>query len=70
MAFDDSIRSITLDADASLAVYTGVSGLPGSPADHGGHHQHDQQEPLGNLIGQLGQAGFFRLGAFQQADDG
>lgn len=37
MAYDESIRSITLDADSSLNVYTGVSGLPGSPADHGGH---------------------------------
>jgi hypothetical protein len=37
MAYDESIRSVTLDADSSLNVYTGVSGLPGSPADHGGH---------------------------------
>jgi hypothetical protein len=47
MAFDDSIRSITLDADASLAVYTGVSGLPGSPADHGGH-QYEFVKVTGN----------------------
>ena len=30
MAFDESIRSISLNADASLAVYTGVPGQPGS----------------------------------------
>ena len=28
--YDESIRSITLDADSSLAGYTGVPGLPGS----------------------------------------
>ena len=28
--YDESIRSITLDADASIATYTGVPGLPGS----------------------------------------
>jgi hypothetical protein len=28
--YEESIRSITLDADSSLAVYTGVPGLPGS----------------------------------------
>jgi hypothetical protein len=28
--YDESIRSITLDADSSLAVYTGVPGMTGS----------------------------------------
>lgn len=37
MAFDESIRSITLDADASLALYTGVPGLPGSTNPNGGN---------------------------------
>lgn len=31
MAYDESLRSISLNADASLAEYTGVPGLPGSP---------------------------------------
>jgi hypothetical protein len=34
--YDESIRSITLDADASLAVYTGVPGLPGSANPNNG----------------------------------
>jgi hypothetical protein len=34
--YDESIRSITLDADSSLAVYTGVPGQPGSPNPHKG----------------------------------
>lgn len=32
MSYEESLKSITLNADASLAVYTGVSGVPGSPA--------------------------------------
>ena len=34
--YDESIRSITLDADATLAGYTGVPGLPGSASPNGG----------------------------------
>jgi len=30
MAYEESLRSISLDADASLAGYTGVPGTPGS----------------------------------------
>jgi len=30
MAFDESLRSISLNADSSIATYTGVPGLPGS----------------------------------------
>lgn len=31
MSYEESLKSISLNADASLAVYTGVPGLPGSP---------------------------------------
>jgi hypothetical protein len=34
--YDESIRSITLDADSSLGVYTGVPGLPGSASPNKG----------------------------------
>lgn len=30
MSYEDTLRSISLDADATLAVYTGVPGQPGS----------------------------------------
>jgi hypothetical protein len=36
MAYDESLRSITLDADSSVVSATGVAGQPGAPADHGG----------------------------------
>lgn len=36
MAFEENISSISLAADASLAVYTGVPGQPGSPQPNSG----------------------------------
>jgi len=62
--YDESIRSITLDADATLATYTGVPGLPGSANPNNGKqyrfvivtgaHQcgladHDSPYPIGVL---------------------
>jgi len=37
MAFEEAIRSISLKANASLAVYTGVPGQPGSADPNGGN---------------------------------
>lgn len=36
MSFEESLKSISLDADASLAGYTGVSGMPGAADPHYG----------------------------------
>jgi hypothetical protein len=40
MAYEESLRSITLNADSSLGIYTGVPGQPGSPNPHGGKQYH------------------------------
>lgn len=40
MAYDEGLRSISLDGDASLAVYTGVPGQPGSADPNGGKQYH------------------------------
>jgi len=37
VAYEESIRSITLTSDNTLAVRTGVSNAPGSPADNAGN---------------------------------
>ena len=37
MAYEESIRSITLTSDNTLAVRTGVSNAPGSPVDNAGN---------------------------------
>lgn len=36
MSYEESLKSITLVADATIGIYTGVPGQPGSPAPHGG----------------------------------
>lgn len=36
MAYEESLRSISLNADSSLAVYTGVPGMLGSPSPNYG----------------------------------
>jgi len=40
MAYEESLRSISLNADSSLGIYTGVPGQPGSPDPHGGKQYH------------------------------
>jgi len=40
VAYEESLRSITLNADSSLAVYTGPPGTPGAPNPHGGKQYH------------------------------
>lgn len=40
MAYEDSLRSITLDADSSLAVWTSVPGQPGSADPNGGYQYY------------------------------
>lgn len=40
MAYEESLRSITLNADSSLAVWTGVPGQPGSADPNGGKQYH------------------------------
>lgn len=40
MAYTESLRTISLNADSSLAGYTGVPGLPGSADPNGGKQFH------------------------------
>ena len=36
MAYEENLRCMSYDADASVGVYTGVPGLPGSASPNGG----------------------------------
>ena len=36
MAYEEALKSISLDADASIGIYTGVPGPPGSASPNGG----------------------------------
>lgn len=37
MAYEESLKSVSFDADASIAVYTGVPGTPGAASPNIGH---------------------------------
>lgn len=37
MSYQESLRCISLDADSSLAQYTGISGMPGAASPNYGH---------------------------------
>lgn len=54
MAYEESLKSITLVADSSIGIYTGVPGQPGSPQPHGGK-QYCFVKVTG--VGQAGLAG-------------
>lgn len=40
MAYEESLRSISLNADATVGIYTGVPGQPGSASPNGGQQYH------------------------------
>jgi len=53
MAYDETLRSVSLDGDASLAVWTGVPGQPGSAAspNHGGKQYHFVRVTGNGIVG-------------------
>ena len=51
MAYEESLRSISLNADASLAVYTGVPGVPGSASPNYGFQYRFVQITGANQVG-------------------
>lgn len=51
MAYDETLRSVSLDADASLAVWTGVPGQPGSADPNGGKQYHFVKITGANTVG-------------------
>lgn len=40
MSYEESLKSISLNADASIGIYTGVPGLPGSAKPNGAKQYH------------------------------
>ena len=62
--YEESIRSITLEADASIGVYTGVPGLPGSASPNSGK-QYRFVKITGAHTAGLAEAGDFTIGVLQ-----
>lgn len=40
MSYEENLKSLTLNADASIGIYTGVAGQPGSAVPHGAKQYH------------------------------
>ena len=40
MSYEENLKSLTLNADASIGIYTGTPGQPGSAVPHGGKQYH------------------------------
>lgn len=51
MSYEESLRSISLNADASLAVYTGVPSIPGAPATNYGFQYRFVKVTGANQVG-------------------
>lgn len=65
MAYEESIRSITLDADSSVGLYTGVPGLPGSANPNGGKQYHFVKVTGAHICGLVSAVGDKAIGVLQ-----
>lgn len=64
MAYEESLRTVSLNADSSLAVYTGVPGVPGSPDPNYGKQYRFVKVTGANQVGLAG-AGEASVGVMQ-----
>jgi len=69
MAYEESLRSISLNADSSLGIYTGVPGQPGSPDPHGGKQYHFVKVTGVHQVGLAGATGAV-IGVLQNKPQG
>ena len=51
MAYEENLRSISYDADASIGIYTGVPGQPGSAVPNGAKQYHALKITGKNQVG-------------------
>ena len=69
MAYDESLRSITMKADSSVGIYTGVPGMPGSANPNAGK-QYCFVKVTGVGIVGLGDATANSVGVLQNKPQG
>ena len=65
MSYEESLRSITLNADASIGIYTGVPGLPGSADPNVGKQYCLVKVTGANQVGLSTAAGDATVGVLQ-----
>lgn len=70
MAYEENLRSRSMDADASVGIYTGVPGLPGSAVPNGGM-QYRLVKPTGaHQVGLCTSAADIPAGVLQNKPQG
>lgn len=65
MAYEENLRCLSLDADASIGVYTGVPGQPGSLSPNGGFQYRFVKLTAKNTVGLCTAAGDAVTGVLQ-----
>lgn len=65
MAFEESIRSITMVSDDTLAIRTGVAGAPGSPTDNAGNQYRGVKVTGSRTVGLATGTGDLCIGVLQ-----
>lgn len=65
MSYEESVKSVSLDADASLGIYTGVPGQPGSATPNGGKQYCFVKLTGAHQVGVATAAGDVVLGVLQ-----
>jgi hypothetical protein len=70
MAYEESLRSISLNADATVGIYTGVPSQPGSPDPHGGKQYHFVKVTGVHQVGLAGAADTNVVGVLQNKPQG
>lgn len=70
MAYEESLRSISLDADASLGIYTGVPGTPGAANPNSGKQYCWVKVTGEHMVGLAVAAGATIVGIMQNKPQG
>lgn len=70
MAYDESLRSISMNADASVGIYTGVPGMPGSANPNAGKQYHFVKVTGVHTVGLAGAADTSCIGVLQNKPQG
>jgi hypothetical protein len=65
MSYEENLKSISFDSDASIGIYTGISGMPGSAVPNGGMQYHGLKLTGKNQVGLAVAAGDKLIGVLQ-----
>ena len=70
MSYEENLKSLTLNADASIGIHTGVAGQPGSAVPHGGKQYHFVKVTGADQVGLATAATDLTVGILQNKPQG